>query len=129
MDRFGQLYRPSVVSEISSDGRDTVEGMHPLRQIMIVLAVPIPFQSFAKRIAGPPFLQLLAYPQPSFGGMKPAVFLIEAADPTGSVVVVAMPSEHAVHLIDELQGQVFEFLAFRLLIKAKKVTDRESVSP
>jgi helix-turn-helix protein len=61
--------------------------------------------------------------------MKPAVFLIEAADPTGSVVVVAMPSEHAVHLIDELQGQVFEFLAFRLLIKAKKVTDRESVSP
>jgi helix-turn-helix protein len=61
--------------------------------------------------------------------MKPAVLLIKAADPASSMVIVPVPSEDTVHLIDELQGQVFEFLAFRLLIKAKKVTDRESVSP
>jgi hypothetical protein len=96
---------------------------------MIVLAIPIPFQTFIKRIADPPFLQLLAYPQPSFGGMQSAVLLIEATDPTGSVVIAAVPSKHAMHLIDELQYQILEFLAPGLLIEAKKVTDRESIGP
>jgi hypothetical protein len=103
--------------------------MHPLRQIMVVLPISIPFRSFVKRIGGAPLLQLLANPQSPFGGMKPAVLLLEAADPTGSVVVVPMPSKHAMHLIDELQCQILEFLAPGLLIEAKKVTNCESISP
>jgi hypothetical protein len=35
--------------------------------------------------------------------MSSAPLFIEAADPTGSVVVVPMASKHTVHLIDELQ--------------------------
>jgi hypothetical protein len=63
------------------------------------------------------------------GGVLPALLLIKATDSTGPRVVAPMPSEHAVHLIDELQSQILEFFAPGLLIKAKKVADRESIGP
>ena len=96
---------------------------------MVVLPVPIPFQTFVEGLAGPPFLQLLAYPQPAYRGMQTALLLIKAADPPGSGIVVPVPSERPVHLIDELQSQILEFVVPRLLVKAQKVTDREGVGP
>jgi hypothetical protein len=61
--------------------------------------------------------------------MQASVPLIKAADPTGSGVVMTVPSEHAMHLIDELQCQLLEFFAPGLLIETEKVADRESVGP
>ena len=37
--------------------------------------------------------------------MQSAVLLFKAANPTGAKVVVPVPSEHAVHLIDKLQQE------------------------
>jgi hypothetical protein len=61
--------------------------------------------------------------------MQSAVLLIEAADPTGSMIIAPVPSEHVMHLVNELQGQIFEFLFPGLLIEAEKVTDCEGIGP
>jgi hypothetical protein len=61
--------------------------------------------------------------------MESAFLLIKAADPTGSVIIVPMPSKHPMHLTDELQCQILKFLATGLLIDAKKVRDRKSIGP
>jgi hypothetical protein len=103
--------------------------MHPFREIMIVLPIPVPFQIFVKRDGGPTLLQLFAYPQSPSGRVLPSLFLIEAADPAGPRVVSAVAAEDVVDLIDELQCQILEFLVPSLLIKAEKVADRKRVRP
>jgi hypothetical protein len=96
---------------------------------MIVLAVPVPFEIFVKRLTGSTFLQLLAYPQAPSGRMFLSLFLIEAADPAGPRVVSAVAAECVVDLVNELQCQILEFLAPGRLIEAEKVADRICVRP
>jgi hypothetical protein len=61
--------------------------------------------------------------------MLPPLFLVKAADPPGPGVVVPVPPEHAVHLIDELQCQSHEFFAPCFPIKTEKIAHRESIGP
>jgi hypothetical protein len=61
--------------------------------------------------------------------MQPPALFIKTANPAGSGVVGPVPSEHAVHLIDELQHQTLEIVSSGLLIKPEKVADRKSVGP
>jgi hypothetical protein len=96
---------------------------------MIVLPIPVPFQTFVKRNGGSTFLQLFAYPQSPSGRVLPSLFLIEAADPAGPRVVCSVAAEDVVDLVHELQCQIFEFVVPGLLIKAEKIADRKCVRP
>ena len=50
--RLRKLARPGVVAGLSGGARDLVEGVHPLGQVMKVLAVAIPLQAFVDGLLG-----------------------------------------------------------------------------
>ena len=64
---------PSVVREVPGRPRDAVEGVHPLGQIVKVLAVSVPFKAFVEGLGFPPLFELLADPAalPRSGGVSP----------------------------------------------------------
>jgi hypothetical protein len=57
------------------------------------------------------------------------LLFIEAADPAGPRVVFAVSAECVVNLINELEHQIQVCFFACLMIKPKKVTDREGICP
>ena len=51
MGRLRQLQGPAAKAGVPTRSRDAIESVHPLCQVMKVLAVPFPFQPFIDRIA------------------------------------------------------------------------------
>jgi hypothetical protein len=103
--------------------------MHPLRQVVIVLPIAIPFQLFIVGFIGPALVHSLADSQPAARGVCFSLFLTETADPAYPWVVFAVPSEDVVNLIDETQGELFITLVARLLVKGEEIADGERVCP
>jgi hypothetical protein len=68
---------------------------------MVILAVLIPFQAIIGRLIGLTFVQLLSDPQSQSGGVQLTFLLIQAAYPAASWVIIAVPAEGMVHLIDQ----------------------------
>jgi len=68
---------------------------------MIVLAVPLPFQPFIKKLVGSAFIQFLTDPEPACGWVSLALRLTEAAYPARTRIVRAVPAKDDVDLIDE----------------------------
>ncbi len=124
-----ELQSPSVIQEISGDARDAIKGVHPLRQVVIVLSVPVPFQTLINVFIRSPFCQILAYPQSTARGMKLSLFVIKPAEPTGSAIVGTVFPERAVHLIHKLQRHLLESLFAGFPVKSQKIANCESVSP
>ncbi len=101
-----EFHGPGIVGRILRDPADAIEGVHPLGQVMVVLPVPIPLQALVKGFAELAFIQLLTDPQAPHGRVQPAFLLIEAADPSTSRVIIAVPTENAMHLIHQLQCEI-----------------------
>ena len=99
--RLRQLYRPSDIGRISGDPAHTVERVHPLREVVVVLAVLVPFQTLIGRLVGLTFVQLFSDPQAPSGRVQLTLLLIQAADPAASWIIVAVPTEGMMHLIDQ----------------------------
>ncbi len=129
MGRFRELYRPRIVGGISGDAAYTVEGVHPFREVMIVLSIPIPFQSFVQGIGRPPFVHLFPDPQAPLRGVHCALLLIQAADPAGSGVVFTVPAEYGMNLIDEVHCEMRIFLLACVTRKSQEVAHGKRVSP
>ncbi len=84
MDSFRELYSPGVVRSIPGNPAYTIESVYPFRQVMVILSVTVPFQTFIKVIGKATLVHLLIYPQAALRRVHLSLLLIEAADPAGS---------------------------------------------
>src|SRR5512139_1912680 len=96
-----KLHSPPVECRVADDPARAIKGMHPLRQIVKILAVPVPLRTLVKGLIRSPFVLLFADPQSPERGMFPALLLIKAADPTLACVIPAMLPQRRMHLVNE----------------------------
>ena len=61
---FCKRHGPPVIERIPGESAHLMKGVHPFGQVVIVLPVPVPFQTFIKWIGWQAFVQGLADPQP-----------------------------------------------------------------
>src|SRR5208282_2145197 len=81
--------------------RGLIEGVHPLGQVVEVLAIAIPLELLVVDLSVATLAELLADAKAATRGMGLALSLAEAADPAGARVIGAMPAEGMVHLVDQ----------------------------
>src|SRR4029453_12765190 len=62
-------------------------------------------------------------------GVDLAQLVGEPADPSGAPVIVAMPAEDAVHLLDQLERQLRVVRVARGLRETEEVADGEGICP
>ena len=82
--RLRELSRPEIESRIARRARHLVEGVHPLGQVVEVLAVPVPLEPLVERLPGTSLRQRLADAQTAAGRMGLALPLAQPADPAGA---------------------------------------------
>ena len=129
MSGFGQFHGPGVVNRIAKGAGDPVKRVHPLGQIMEVLAVPVPFHTFVVRFGGAAFLELLTDSQTADCGMLLAFRLVQPADPPGLGVVPTSPAEGVMDLIHEPQRQIPIPGVFRQIVETQEIADGKGVGP
>lgn len=125
----GQLACPAVPTRLVAAARQLVEGLHPARQVVEVLAVALPFESFIERLAGAALGQRLADAQPGTGRMVLVCLAVRAAQPAAAGIVGAEMSQYRVHLLDRASGERSESLAGAGLGQALEVAGGERVGP
>ena len=86
--------------------RDLIERVHPLGQVVEVLAVAVPLELLVERLARAALGQRLADAQAAARRVRGAGLLVEPAQPAGARRRRAMPPQHVVHLIDQTQREV-----------------------
>ena len=64
--------------------------MHPLGEIVEILAVAIPFQPLVEGFPGATFGKFFPDPQPALGRMRLACGFAQATDPTGPPIIAPM---------------------------------------
>src|SRR5271169_756913 len=126
---ISQLNRPASVCRVVRDEARPAEGMHPFGQIMKILAIPIPFQPLVNRFTGSAFLERFADPETTCGRMLARGFVIEPADPPAAQVIVAIPSQHAMHLIDQISSTASIYLIACLPEQFEEVANRKCIRP
>ena len=52
MRRLCQLDRPAVIAFLAGDARGALERLHPFGEVVVVLAVPLPFQLGIEGLVG-----------------------------------------------------------------------------
>jgi hypothetical protein len=80
--------------------------MHPLRQVVVVLPVLVPFQALIWRLVGLALVQSLPDPKAPGCRMPLSFQIVEAADPALSRVIIAVPTKGVVHLVNEAQAEI-----------------------
>jgi hypothetical protein len=103
--------------------------MHPLCEVVKVLAVLLPFQLFIKRFARLSFAHSLADPEAAGRGVPPALSLVEPADPAFARIVFTVLSKNVMHLVDKPQCQFFVFVLARSAPELQEVAHGECVGP
>ena len=87
---LGKLGSPQCVDWITGCGSGLAKGMNPFCQIVIILAVPLPFEMFVEGFVWFSLAELLANPQAANGRVSFASNSFQATDPTLARVVAAM---------------------------------------
>ena len=106
-----------------------IERMHPLGQIMKILAIPFPFQALIKGLGFATFRKLLADAQSTAGRMGFAILCAQSADPATAWIVIPITSEDVVDLINQVQSKFFVALLTGRTCQAKVITHRKSIRP
>jgi len=101
--------------------------MHPFGQIVVVLSVPVPFQSLIAGLLRSALVELLADSEPPGSRVLSARLLIKTADPPGPRIVRPVPPQYMMDLID--QSQLPPAFRLGLPVKCHQVTDRKSIRP
>ena len=125
----GELTRPGVEAGLLCGPRDLVEGMHPLGQVVEVLAVAVPLQALVEGLAGTPLRQAFTDAQPAPGWMPFTLVFTQSADPPRAPVIVPMPAQGVMNLVDQLQCAFRVALLAAAARQAEIVADREGVRP
>jgi len=105
------------------------DRMHPFRKIGEVLTVQVPFEPCVAGLPGPPFGQGFSEPEATPGGMQPALILRKATDPPGPFVILSVPAERPVDLVDKPQDKIPPRFVPGAVIQPEVVAHGKSVSP
>ena len=127
--RVGELARPGVEHRLPGRSRHLIERVHPLREVVEVLAVAIPLEPLVDRLVGAALGQRLADPEPAARRVGFTVLLGEPADPSGAAIVGAMSTEDVMHPIDQLERQLRVARVSRHVREAEEVAHGERVGP
>ena len=100
---MSELAPPDVEAPVAGRLGDLIERVHPLSEIVEVLAVALPLEPLVERLAGLPLPQRLADPEPAERGMRLALELGQPAEPAAPCIVRTVPAQHAMHALDQLQ--------------------------
>ena len=76
--RVGELARPSVEHRLAGRARHLIERVHPLREVVEVLAVAVPLEPLVEGLAGSALGQGLADPEAAAGGVGFALLVRRA---------------------------------------------------
>ena len=118
--------KPSWAAPASSSAhpawRVSPVSVDPLREVVEVLAIPLPLEPWVIRVRRPAFGQRLSDPQASCGGVTGAFIVPEAADPALTLVIISMASEDEMNLVDDLLREL-------MLAEPQRVADRKRVGP
>ena len=104
--RVGELPRPDVEHRLPGRARDLIERVHPLGEVVKVLAVAVPLEPLVERIGRAALGERLADAEAALRGVGLAVFGPEPAQPPAADVVLAMAAERPMHALDEPEGQL-----------------------
>ena len=80
----GKFCGPGCIGRIVNGAADAAEGMHPLGQVMVVLAVALPFKPLIMRLRWMPFRQFLADPL-GLGGLLIDAYRVQQLMQQGAV--------------------------------------------
>ena len=117
------------VAHVLGDPPGLSQGVHPLRQVVIVLPIPLPLQPSIVWLLGSPLGKRLAYAKTPGGRPLPPLLLAQAAYPARPFIVRAEPPQGEVHLFDEPQSQFKVRFVLAVAVPAKIVAYRVRVGP
>ena len=120
---------PSVEAWASRGTGDLIQGVHPLGQVVEVLAVAVPLQAFIEGLIGTAFRKLFADAQPGSGWMRLALLVAEPTEPTVTRVTIPMSPQRLMDLIDQLQGKCIVLFFTGHASQTDKVAYGEGVCP
>jgi hypothetical protein len=96
---------------------------------MEVLTIAIPLQPFVERLVLLALFERLADSQATDGRMEPSDFFVEATDPAVAHIVMTVPTEHLVDLINQADRVFLVFLVACAREQLDEVADGERVGP
>jgi hypothetical protein len=120
---------PGKIDRIAGNPAYLIECMHPLCQIVIILPVLVPFPLLVKRFVYPAFGESFSNPQTSQSRMNLPSPGRESTDPAGTVLVVAVPAQRMMDLINETQGKFPVYFVMSLPEKSDVVAHGKCVGP
>jgi hypothetical protein len=126
---LGELPRPRVEVRLTCPPGHLVQRVHPLGQVVEVLAVPVPLQLLVKGLGDASLGERLADSQTASSRVSLAFLFTEPADPSGSRIIGTIDSKHVMHLVDQPEREIRVALFARRLRQSEEVADREGVSP
>jgi len=103
--------------------------MHPFRQIVEILTVPIPLKTFVNCFVNATLPVEFTDPEAAQSGMTAPTLLIESTDPASAHIVITISPKNLLNLFYELYCVASISPLGRLLEQFEKVADREGVSP
>ena len=119
--RVGELACPSVEQRLAGRARHLIERVHPLREVVEVLAVALPLESLVEGLAWCALGQGLPDPEAAASRLGFSLLVCETADPSSAAVVGAMPTENVVHAMDQLERQLREAQLSRHVREPRKL--------
>src|SRR5262249_61775486 len=98
----GELAGPLTEYPFPGRPRYLIERVHPLREVVKVLAVAIPLEPVVDGLVRSALGERLADAQPAASGVEFSQVVGESTDPPGAAVIVAMPAQHVMHPVDQV---------------------------
>jgi hypothetical protein len=129
MSRLRELERPAQDDGVGRHDGGTCQRMHPLREVVEILAIPIPFLSVVRMLPGGAFVQSFADTQSAGRWMQAPLHFIEPADPARKRVVVCVPAKGLVNLLDQLQRKIEKRRVPGYFEQRKEIPDCKGVRP
>jgi hypothetical protein len=124
-----ELLRVPLVRTVVGRDRNAGERVHPARQVVEVLAVPLPLEPFVDGLPGSALRERLADAESSRGRVPLALGLREAADPSAAAIVRSKTPERVVHPADQLERELQGIAVSRTPIEREVVADRVRIGP
>jgi hypothetical protein len=129
MSSTGKFDRPGKEDRIAVYLAHPIDCMHPLRQVMVVLPVTVPFPLLVIWLGNLSLGEGFSNPQPSSCWMQLTFLPGKAADPPGPGVIATVPAKGMMHLIYKPQGQFPVAGVVSLPEKFEIVANSERIRP
>ncbi len=127
--RLHQLDRPDDAARLRKRAAGLGQRMGPFGEIVVILALALPFEIGIEGRIGRALGQGLADPEPAQGGMGAGLLARKAAQPPLAGIVGAVLAQHLVHLADQRLGEAGVFLPPCGALQGEEIAQGKGVRP